>query len=386
MSDARTLYTRHKYLFFLFYFMLACSAQNETRSSGPATDQPNVAKKKSRKGKDCLKLVNGTKTGDFPSVYQIASINLKTNAVGGCTGAFVSDNTMITAAHCIPCDPKALPIRLMGNGDTISYTLSREDLESKPIAQEVFMSDQGYCDGKALMPWRPDVAILLFPKGTVKKYASLAKERLAEGTPVTLVGYGMTDKTMLSNPEPQNTKRYGYNQLITRPSTVAPPQPEAYEIIGRGKTSASGASGVVATDTMGVHGDSGSPLFKRNSDTIIGILSGGTTADQRYAAYQKNGGADLVNFYTDANSQTVKNLVSKAIAAGGKFTYEGDPRPADPTQPLSNQPDTTETSGDETVAASDPNKVKGGKSSKHGSKQKDLNDEACEVQDNADQI
>lgn len=360
-----------KQLILLISLSIGCSAGNGEKTSRTDSDNQSGGSHSS-KSKRCLNLVNGTKTGDFPSVYQIATINLKTNAVGGCTGTFVSDNTFITAAHCIPCNPKELPIRLMGNTDTISYQLTREDLESKPQALNVFMSDQNYCDGKALNPWRPDVAIVIFPPKTTNKYAVLAKERLPETTPVTLVGYGMTDKTMLSNPEAKNTKRYGYNQLITRPSTVAPAQPEAYEIIGRGRTSSSDTNGIVATDTMGVHGDSGSPLFKRDSDTIIGILSGGTTVDQRYSAYQKNGNEDLVNFYTDANSQSVKNLIAQATAAGGKVIYEGDPRPID---------DNANTNDDLASSSTDDQKDKLTSNSKNKKNSKKSSKKTSEVED-----
>lgn len=118
-----------------------------------------------------VNVTNGKQETDFPFVVQM-SIDGK----GTCTGTFVSDALLLTAAHCVDTAQK-----ITVNGVTSERA-------------QFFIHPEWPIDGEELKkPRRPqfDTALVRFPPGTFKgETPSLLKRSPRAGEELTIVGYG----------------------------------------------------------------------------------------------------------------------------------------------------------------------------------------------------
>src|SRR5688500_8131368 len=79
--------------------LVAGCSSSEQPTIEPQTRAQNSKTTKTGTSKDnCLNLINGTATSDFPSVVLLARVE-GGNVRSSCTGTFVSPTTIITAAH-----------------------------------------------------------------------------------------------------------------------------------------------------------------------------------------------------------------------------------------------------------------------------------------------
>lgn len=91
---------------------------------------------------------------------------------GKCTGTFVSDTTLITAAHCVV--------------DTETVTV----MENSAVSTKI-MFHRKYDD--SLSQQQYDLAVVLFPTGSAPAWTSLVSAPFEEGDEATIIGYGCTD-------------------------------------------------------------------------------------------------------------------------------------------------------------------------------------------------
>ena len=228
--------------------------------------------------------------GTYPAVVQILMGN------ASCTGTFVSETTMITAAHCVL------------EGDEIrSVRVAQTGAQSTKIL--VHPNATGNVGGE-------DLTVVIFPRQPGQKVMPLSKRKPQAGDAITIVGYGLSD---VSQNNSAGTKRLGKNKLLDASGN---------ELVFGGELRNVGAAGN-GENSASASGDSGGPMFI--SDELVGVTSGGTTQDDtKYSFY--------VNLLSASNQAFLKSTLARGaeipalqdadpIAAAGRdlFVAIGEP-------------------------------------------------------------
>ncbi|MDQ3235725.1 MAG: S1 family peptidase, partial [Pseudobdellovibrionaceae bacterium] len=155
------------------------------------------------------------------------------NSNSSCTGTFVSNNKMITAAHCIK--------------GAVSYYGPDSDVQSISVATHPRWVDEG--GDKISSQYVPyDLAVVTFPSGTARSWATLARNPRPEDR-VSLVGFGSNAWKADGTTEGGGTLRIGFNTILSTP--------DGY-IFLKGQSLPTDNSG---SNAAGARGDSGGPLF-----------------------------------------------------------------------------------------------------------------------------
>ena len=217
----------------------ACGKKQVFKKEG----SPSFGQAGKKKGV-CLKVVNGILAANIPAVVQLRS---KTSS---CTGTFLGDNVVLTAAHCMDASPTGG----MGLSDG-----------TMPVA----MVHGGVVDTQATTNTSPlkDVALLIFVSPKSKVWRKIASNPPKQGDALIVAGYGQTD--FVNDNDPDGRVRYGYNTvdaISPANATLKYESPKTTDNLGKGVQSMSG------------RGDSGGPII--SGDGIVAITSHGSDDDQ----------------------------------------------------------------------------------------------------------
>lgn len=195
-----------------------------------------------RASNTCFALVNGQLdvNGDYSAVVPLK------NGRALCTGTFVSDNTLLTAAHCVTPSAPGGGLKTMVNGRVI-------------VPLKALLSPMP--EGKEREP-KDDVAVIVFEDGTSDTWFELSRFPPKIGQRVTIVGFGQTD--FVGDNRSDEKRRYGENTISDLPDKGATIK---YEL------SVNSDGSAIGSDVMTGRGDSGGPLFLGNG--LLGIVSRG---------------------------------------------------------------------------------------------------------------
>ena len=198
-----------------------------------------------------LKIVNGEviPSNEWPAVVRVSVSGTQAQQ---CTGTFVNERQLLTAAHCV----------LGTQPNEISVLTSGERLEVLSYVTHPKFSKQ---DNNGVNGF--DLAVLNFAKYVSSHFVSLLQRQPAVGDQVEVVGFGVTDNLTLVGAGP---KRKGQNTLVS-----------AKALLGMvGPASTTNAKGENASTGKG---DSGGPVFI--DGVLAGVVSGaGTMGDFSFSA------------------------------------------------------------------------------------------------------
>jgi len=246
------------------------------------------------------KIINGEVISEnsWQEVEQI-SWTIGGGASGSCTGTFISDSTFITAAHCVTDD----------SGRMHGVYLSRNKVQSTKVIWHPKW--QGRSDNHT-----HDLALVIFPSGTARKFAKIYPHVARKGDKITIVGYG--GSRVQPGLSEAILKRVGTNTLLGLASDGSllfkgPPFPD-------GKPNNAGIA----------PGDSGGPLFINGQ--IVGTTRGGLQDGTAY--YVNLQQRDNHQFLKDAPSQgaVIKDLPQSFVEKGEAVKTESSKPEADSTE------------------------------------------------------
>ena len=210
-----------------------------------------------------------------------------------CTGTFIADDTVLTAAHCTMGSSTVDPTT--GAVSDLSLTILRLVKETPKTMAKVASSTAVFrnplWDGaekqRAVNPY--DLGIVKFPSGTSSAVAQMASSSPSVGSPLTIVGYGLN-----FIPSPTDTTYDHSSSGIKRVGTNRIGQVEGGFIGFKGQGNTTTDDG---TDVASSHGDSGGPMFVDGQ--LVGVTSGGgLDAD-----------GQGVSLYIDLNSDISRNFL-----------------------------------------------------------------------------
>ena len=203
-----------------------------------------------------------------------------------CTGTFVNDYQVVTAAHCVRDNPT---ITALGR------------------TAQSYKSQAGYSLDNNGGVNNLDLAVVNFPRGTSSSWRELGASAPEKEDQVVIVGYGNNKIAASSNGgitgSGSGKKRFGRNQVYERAegmiTIVGVPESGVSiedEQVPPGEFAATGS------------GDSGGPLFFE--DTLVGVTSGGGVGET------DTGLTVAVGRFTDLRSETSLAFLSRYIDSG----------------------------------------------------------------------
>ncbi|MBM4252295.1 MAG: trypsin-like serine protease [Deltaproteobacteria bacterium] len=288
--------------------------ENSNARSGVGSSRDGLEKPSA--DKNCLGIVGGAPTVEFPNVGLIGNVD------GFCTATILSDNTMLTASHCLEDTPTGDVVYFPGsNYDQVSLQndVDRTIPPLKAIIGSRALTNKNvapYTDGD-LSEAGKDIAILIFPAGTFTTVTKIVQAPLTPNQEVSLVGFGETNAPLSQNNTPKEIsliKRYGKNRIASTPAEYRQQfGSDLYLVLGDGSS-----DGKTQTNTATAgHGDSGGPLIVGN--TVAAVATSGGNLPPEVRPYFKN--AEAVSTFASLGSAFARRFLSEAIAAGAKISF-----------------------------------------------------------------
>ncbi|MGE0174183.1 MAG: trypsin-like serine protease [Oligoflexales bacterium] len=279
-----------------------CKRTNKVNMRGSSKTAPAQPAK-------CLKIVNGEKTEDFPSVVFVHD-----GDGGWCTGTFVGHNVLLTATHCI--DPRRKDEIYFIDTASVPKDGDLSDFDSVKAKNIFYDGNPGGDTALAMNQANElmDLAVIIFPDNSAPAasaiYPSTPPHKAAKAT---LVGYGLTDLPNIKNPGRAGIKRVGQNQVVySSPTFLQEMNLDAkmsgvLAVLGNPEDGAGSPS-----ESLASSGDSGGPLFIDNQ--LAGVAS--------WVDWDIDGQDEPhsgITVYTNLNSSASKALIEQARTGGAVF-------------------------------------------------------------------
>ena len=243
------------------------------------------------------------KEGQYPNVisYEVFA----DNNMSLCTGTFVSENTIITAAHCL-----AKFLKMQKNGEEVDLSFPERDM----VVKDIVISKQYLRDYEKyeMQLYRTgyDIAFIILTQNFKKYLGMKVNHQKAQLGEAIIVGFG---GTLVRSVEEQNEsvdpnigiKRYGKTKLakIYLYGRIDSKK-QSYE------TSIFDYFFSSSKIAMSSRGDSGGPVIQDGK--IIGIISGVDASDQTESKVNS-----LTMYMAGTHSELFQDLVDEVQEKGG---------------------------------------------------------------------
>ena len=232
-----------------------------------------------------IKIANGTVIPEtsYPSV-----VLLYDQAGSICTGTFVTEEIVITAAHCTmsgDVDAKGQVDLTLGIIEVEDMAAGKATLIAK--STKIYRNPEWDRNGRNVN--RYDLGLVYFPKGTARAVSKISQSAAQSGDDFTIVGYGLNQTNDLSDGSSSGVKRVGYNKISGVSGGFL-------QFTGVTKTSSGDGS-----EASSSSGDSGGPLFVDGE--LAGVTSGGGNSWGRARS-----------LYVDLHSSTSRDFLSNFLS------------------------------------------------------------------------
>ena len=238
-----------------------------------------------------LKIINGTMGwfSEQPSVVLIYDSKYETF----CTGTFISDNEVLTAAHCTENFRADTNGFVKGTMQLLQVDVDFDGgRESKVVAESTRIVRDPRWEKYGAGVNNFDLAIVSFPENTWGTHSKISKRHARRGDAVEMFGYG-SDQDVGSRPSKMAAFRKGYNVIeqVKGGFIVFPGYPSTPRFEGDGSFASAG------------QGDSGGPLFVNGE--LVGVVSGGVSPNED---------SDYVyNYYVDLQTIEAQSFLEFAL-------------------------------------------------------------------------
>jgi secreted trypsin-like serine protease len=225
-----------------------------------------------------VKVVNGTIVNEngFPAVVRIR-FELSSTRSAECTATWVSDRTLLTAAHCVEGADRSPGKLSVSKGTGIGQRAV------KVISHPTYRPGCGDCN---------DIAIAIFKENTSPFYIPVALTQAQVGDPLTIVGFGNFNHETQSG---SGVKRRGNNKVS------AIDYRGRVDFVGLITPIGDKGSGESVTNSQG---DSGGPM-------IIKSRVQGVSSSVNKGANNKN-----VGHYESVRAPAISNWLTKLATSG----------------------------------------------------------------------
>lgn len=172
-----------------------------------------------------------------------------------CSGTFISEDTVLTAAHCF-FDQGGQPV------ERLVYQSS----DGTEYVGKLYPCPDFNWSGSMVDKITSDLGMVHFDKKLAPKIATIAKSQPTKGDPITLVGFGVTDILKESG---DGNKNYGHNEVQLVKENIlylAGYAEQSIRDVQHGIDSTSGA------------GDSGGAVFN-SEGKLVAVISAGSKLD-----------------------------------------------------------------------------------------------------------
>ena len=231
-----------------------------------------------------IKVTNGISASqeDFPAVVQLSLYSGWSGSI--CTGTWVNDHQVITAAHCVYSNPKVYA----GNIRALSYH-RQEDYS---------MNVNG-----GVNPL--DLAIVNFPAGSAPATRQLIAKAPERGVEALIVGFG---NNVIGQSKSGGISGSGAGQLRYGRNAVAGMSEDGMlQIVGvpKAKHTVEGEEIPLGDYASTGSGDSGGPIFVDGK--LAGVTSGGGIGEL------ESGELVAIGMFTDLNSEASQAFLDKYL-------------------------------------------------------------------------
>lgn len=226
----------------------------------------------------------------FPAVVQLMTTGEQDSHF--CTGFFVNEHQVLTAAHCVVNLSPDQPELYLAVGEN-----AKPQQKGAKALRYFLHSD--FARGSQLLANPYDIAVVEFPAGSAAATVRMSMRAPRVDDSVTLVGFGRDENVAGASPNKgstvSGTKRYGKNSIRGCEEGV-------FSVVGVAKTRPGLQKGqYVAT----AQGDSGGPLLQ-NAEVV-----GMTIASE--VRQGPNGQIASVSYAIDLNSESSREFLNSVL-------------------------------------------------------------------------